>query len=653
MLTSISPRPGKLHISRGNGFLLTDVDGFVTGAQDQGLYVRETRVLSRLRYLIDGEPPECVVASPIEQQSALLYYIAPAPNPDGETPRQASRETLELRVRRGLGRGFTEALRFTNYTHRRTRFRFEIELDADFDDFLRARMGERKQRGQRERRWEDGTLLFDYRASHYFEHEDETGEAYIHRQSRITLTNSDTPVQQVDGKLRFDIELGPHACWHAGFEVLVFMEQRHDRPDSGVRLAEIAPEGADVLDANFREAATVFETPESRTLASTVMRTVKRAGEDIIALRRFDIETPDNTWTVSAGIPGFSVLFARDALTVSWQAAMLGPEFLQGSLEVVQRLQGTRIDDWRDEQPGRIFHEAHGSPSAVLNFNPMRLYFGDMTASAFYPLVLTQLWHWTGDKALVRRYLDPALKALRWLDEYGDFDDDGFYEYQTRSPKGVKNQAWKDSSDAVVYEDGTVVKDPISMCETQSLAYFAKLMLAETVWWLDERSLSAKLFKQAHELKQRFNEHFWQEDLGYFAMGLDPNKQPIRSIGSDPGHCLATGIIDDSRVERTAERMFRPDLFSGWGVRTLSSEHPAFNPYSYHRGAVWPVENGIFALALRRYGLVDKLHRLARAQFEAADLFTCNRLPEVYSGHSRSREQPFPALYPQANWPQA
>lgn len=275
-----------------------------------------------------------------------------------------------------------------------------------------------------------------------------------------------------------------------------------------------------------------------------------------------------------------------------------------------------------------------------------------MTASAFFPMVLAQLWFWTGDKALVRRYLDPALKALKWLDDHGDLDGDGFYEYQPRSPKGVKNQAWKDSPDAIVLEDGRQVKTPIAVCESQALVYLAKLFMAVTVFSLGDKALSAKLLKQAHELKKRFNDVFWQEDLSYFAMGLDEKKRPIRSIGSDPGHCITTGIIDSSLVARTAERMFKPDLFSGWGVRTLSSEHPAFNPYNYHRGSVWPVENAIFAFGLRRYDLLDQLHELTKAQFEAAALFSSHRLPEAFSGHQRSKEQPFPAVYPQANTPQ-
>ncbi|HEX6291541.1 MAG TPA: amylo-alpha-1,6-glucosidase, partial [Herpetosiphonaceae bacterium] len=249
--------------------------------------------------------------------------------------------------------------------------------------------------------------------------------------------------------------------------------------------------------------------------------------------------------------------------------------------------------------------------------------------------------------------IEPALNALRWLDRDGDLDGDGFYEYQTRSTQGAENQAWKDSGDAIVDEHGAQVKPPIATCEEQGFVYLAKLHLSEVLWWLDRKDEARRLFHEAGELKQRFNERFWIEQQGFFALGLDSQKRQIRSITSNPGHCLATGIVDQSLVERTAARLLAPDLFTGWGVRTLSSENPAYNPYSYHRGSVWPVEQATFALGLLRYGLHQHVESLCRAQFEAAALFDFYRLPELFSGHQRDADHPFPALYPQANSPQA
>jgi glycogen debranching enzyme len=266
---------------------------------------------------------------------------------------------------------------------------------------------------------------------------------------------------------------------------------------------------------------------------------------------------------------------------------------------------------------------------------------------------VSELWHWTGDKELVWPFVEPALGGLRWLDEHADFDRDGFYEYQTRSEQGLRNQAWKDSDDAIVHADGSQAAVPIATCEEQGFVFLAKLHLSELLWWLGEKDTARRLYREAGELKKRFNEVFWIEDAGFFAMGLDREKRQIRAIGSNAGHCLATGIVDEPLVQRTADRLLADDMFSGWGIRTLSDRHPAYNPYSYHRGSIWPVEHGSFAVGFMRYGLHDHVERICRAQFEAASLFDFYRLPELFTGHHRDVDHPFPAHYPNANSPQA
>jgi glycogen debranching enzyme len=230
---------------------------------------------------------------------------------------------------------------------------------------------------------------------------------------------------------------------------------------------------------------------------------------------------------------------------------------------------------------------------------------------------------------------------------------DGFYEYKTKSHQGTKHQAWKDSGDAVVYSNGTQVEPPIAACEEQAFVYLAKFLMSEVLWWLDEKEDAKRLYHEAQELKKRFNENFWMEEEKFIAMGLDSQKHHIQSIASNAGHCIAAGIVEDERVKIVADRMFQPDLFSGWGIRTLSGNHPAFNPYSYHRGSIWPVEQGTFVFGFVRYGLIEQMHRLARAFFESAALFDYHRLPELFAGHQRDQDHPFPALYLQANSPQA
>ena len=325
---------------------------------------------------------------------------------------------------------------------------------------------------------------------------------------------------------------------------------------------------------------------------------------------------------------------------------------MRGSLQQLPKTQGTKIDDWRDEQPGRFVHELHTDPRSVLNFTPHGRYYGGVTGSIYYPVVASAVWHWTGNKDLVRSYIKPALAGLAWAEKHLR-DDSGFYRYRTHSSQGEKNQGWKDSNDAIVHSDGSQVKDPLGTCEMQAFVYASKMHLAEVLWWLDDPKTALRLYREAEELKKRFNDFFWMEDAGYIGMAIDSKKRLVKSIASDPGHCLASGIVDDKLAAHVADRIMRPDMFSGWGVRTLSADHPAFNPFSYHRGSVWPVENAVFVLAFARYGLHDQMQKLARAMFETAEIFKYRRLPEVFAGHQRDEEHPFPGMYPKANWPQA
>jgi glycogen debranching enzyme len=372
-----------------------------------------------------------------------------------------------------------------------------------------------------------------------------------------------------------------------------------------------------------------------------------------VALRLPDLDHGDDAWVMAAGLPIYVALFGRDTLTASWQAALLGPEMMRGTLAELPRWQGTETNDWRDEQPGRMLHESHDSPLAALQFNPQARYYGSITTSAFYPVVVSELWHWSGKKDLILPLLYPTMKAIDWLDQYTHLLGDGFYYYQTRSEQGGKHQGWKDSGDAIVDERGSQVGPPIATCEEQGFVYASKLQFSEVLWWMDKKEEARQLYRQAQELKKRFNEAFWMEEEGFFTVGLDSKGRQIRAITSNPGHCIATGIADESLVERVADRLLADDMFTGWGIRTLSSNNPAYNPYSYHRGSVWPVEHGAFAMGFMRYGLWDHLHRMCRALFEASAIFDYYRLPEVFSGHQRDEHQPFPALYPKTNWPQA
>ena len=346
-------------------------------------------------------------------------------------------------------------------------------------------------------------------------------------------------------------------------------------------------------------------------------------------------------------------LFGRDMLTAGWQASLLSNDMGRGALSLLAKTQTFETNDWRDAQPGRMLHESHTDPLSALNFTPEGLYFGTANVPFLYPIVVSELWHWTGNKDELRQYAKPALDTLAWADKYSRDPQSGFYKYQTHSNRGLKNQGWKDSSDAIVYPDGSQVEDSLGTCEMPAYACAAKLRFAEFLWWIDERNQAVRLHQEAEELKRRFNERFWMEDESYVAMATDKDNRMVNTIASDAGHCVLSGILESDRAKRVVRRMMQPDMFSGWGIRTLSSKHPAYNPFAYHRGTVWPVENGAFVLAMGRYRLHGEMWRLSQALFQAASMFDYDRLPEVFGGHARDQLHPFPCLYEKANSPQA
>jgi glycogen debranching enzyme len=659
-LARLLPRPDTRYVSQSRTVLAAGLDGFVDEGGEHGLFVYQTRLLSRYRWLINGQRPRPVALSNVEQHSWLGYYavlppgVDPGPADTGSGQVEAiARQTLELRLSRYAGEGMHEDVDLCNFSQHPTSFSLTLELDADFAD-LGDLHGPRVS-GEISRRVADDVqaLDIDYRAAYAFDHQGERGTAQIHRGLTVRVRNMSSAAVVRETGVAFDVTLPPRGRWHACVDFIARIDERALPLMYGCRSFTGTLAEFDVRRRTFHGESTAFASPQARGLAPVVIQALDQAKADLASLRLYDLDRNERAWTTAAGLPMYVALFGRDVLTTSWQAALASTALMRGGLVEVARWQGREINDWRDEQPGRMLHEAHTGPNAVLNVNPRARYYGSATTSAFYPVAVGELWHWTGDRELVRPLVRSALAAVRWLDDHGDLDGDGFYEYQTRSEHGVRHQGWKDSEDAMVYEDGTPVKPPIATCEEQAFAYLGKLHLSEVLWWLGETDEARRLFRQAGELKRRFNEVFWLEDEGFYAMALDPDKRPVRSAGSNPGHGLATGIVDRGLALRTAGRLLGRDLFSGWGVRTLSAANPAYNPYSYHRGSIWPVEHGPFALGLMRYGLHEHAELICRAQFEAASLFDFCRLPELFSGHPRDEDHPFPALYPQANAPQA
>jgi glycogen debranching enzyme len=354
----------------------------------------------------------------------------------------------------------------------------------------------------------------------------------------------------------------------------------------------------------------------------------------------------------AAGLPWFMAPFGRDSLIASLQNILVDTGLARGALEVLGGLQASERDDYRDAEPGKIMHELRRGELAHFKLIPHTPYYGTADATPLWLITLHAAWRATGDRDLLIHHLTAAERCLTWIDESGDLDGDGFQEYQTRSKAGYENMGWKDSGEAVMYPDGQLVRGPKALCELQGYVYAAWLRMAEVFEELGNTARAKELRAKANTLYEQFNRAFWDESGGFYAYALDADKKPVLSVVSNPGHCLWSGIVPADRAKRVVQRLMAEDMWSGWGIRTLSSTHRSFNPYGYQLGAVWPHDNSLIALGFKRYGFHDEVGQVARGISGAASYFQGNQLPELYSGIQK-QDNNFPVQYLGANVPQA
>lgn len=652
-LVHLRTRPHRQIVSHGETALVMDQEGEIRPDEDLGLFVRGTRVLSQHAWRAGGRRLIAVSVSAARQDQWHGYYLLPArAEPDKEPRAPAAQQGIEVYVSRIVGEGMHEDVCVTNHSGREVAFVLELRAAADFvgqDEAGTQAPGRGRVSAGTADTAEGVNRRWRYRAKRTdpLDSNVRTLSVSLHLDiAHAAESSNDT------GDVRFHIRLKPQQqwkvclCWRVDWEANTLPSPPCPNSRSAALCERIQP-------AWLREAAAVADARgEGDAGQVDVVDLIERARRDLRALRLPRLDTADG-WTVGAGVPAYLATFGRDILTTGWQSAMLGCELMQGGLAVMADIQGKRRDDWRDEAPGRILHEARNVPAAWLNERPTGRYYGSLTSSGLFPFVVGQLWQWTGDPARVQRFIEPALRALRWMDEEAMQVPGPFYAVRTRSPKGLDNQTWKDSSESIVDLDGRVIPQPVATCEEQAIVYVAKRDLADVLDALGRRDEARILRRQAEELKKRFNDRFWMPETGFLAMALDPTGKPIASVGSNALRCLASGIVEPEVAAAIVVRAFAPDMFSGWGIRTLSSAHAAYNPHGYHVGTVWPVEHGPFAFGLRRYGFVERCQQLSLAQFQLAGLLEGQRLPECISGHARDHLHPFPAIYAAANAPQA
>ncbi|HET7036950.1 MAG TPA: glycogen debranching N-terminal domain-containing protein [Thermomicrobiaceae bacterium] len=611
----------------GRSLLISDVFGVVRD-DPEGFYFENTRLLCRDRLLADGQPLIPFVASPVDGSGFLAYAEVPE---SGSIPPRS----ILLTLRRFVEDGLRQELTIESF-HRAGPLRFELalELAADFADLTEAESGTRQQTGPVETSWDAARRELCFRYQH-----PKLDRAVA---VRVVAAPDGFTWDQARAAFVAALTLEPRQPLAITLSVEpIFDGRRHVPPPRRFGQA-VSP-----LDHLRRELSRNIP----RLIASNagVVRTWETATRDLAAS---PLGVESGPAAAIAGLPMYQQLFGRDTLTIGWQAALALPLLLRGALRMNAAWQGTVIDDWRDEEPGKLLHQARNGPLSALGYNPFSAYYGDYATPPDFIAMLGQYLLWTNDLAEVRRLLPAARATLQWLDRYGDRDGDGLLEYVTRSSGGLTNQGWKDSWNAIVYPDGGIVSDPIATCEIQGYWYAGLQQLAFVFAAAGDEAYAVELWRQAARLKRRFNDAFWMEDEGFYAMALDPDKRQVRSIASNPSQLLVTGIVPPARGRRVVRRLMQPDLFSGWGIRTLSSEHPAYNPFSYHLGSVWPVDTGTAALGFARYGCFHELHRLAEGLFAAADLFNANQLPEVLGGVPRDAAHPHPGIYPESNQPQ-
>lgn len=633
MPVEISVGQPVISINHGSTFMVTDLNGEVATESEHGLFAKDTRFVSYYAIFANGQPWARLTSAATTYYSARVYLTNQQfATEGGDVPAG----TLALVLTRTINDGVTERIEITNHGQRPVRFNLEIAMRSDFADLFEVRWHRFVRRGRMETRWDDD--------------EAELATAYVnrdfHRACHYRIQHYASRPHYANGRITFEIQLAPGAAWHACADYILVEGETAHRP---VHRCDQDPTGSPMADLQQRWAATATRLTSSN---EDVYRLYRQSIEDMGALRLYDHDFAPDVWIPAAGVPWFVTVFGRDSLIVSLQNMMVHPGFALGALKKLAELQATDVDDERDAQPGKIAHEIRYGELAHFNRIPHTPYYGTHDATALFLITLHEAWKWMGDTDMLRSYRDVALRCLEWIDRYGDPDGDGFQEYQTRSTKGYENQGWKDAEDAIVYPDGRQVSQPKALCELQGYVFDAWMRMAEVFEELSEPGRARELRRKAAALQRRFEEAFWCEDAGTYALTLDPDKRAVASVASNAGHLLWSGIASHERAARVVRRLMEPEMWSGWGVRTLSTRNPAFNPASYHNGSVWPHDNGIIAMGFRRYGFAEETAALAHDVFDAASYFSAYRLPELYCGFARTPGA-FPVLYLGANVPQA
>jgi glycogen debranching enzyme len=578
-----------------------------------GLYYQDTRFLSLYDLKIEGAKPIFLSSSTNKHYIATFQYVNPRLLlSSGQRVRQ---QTVSIRRSRFVSaHGAFERIGFLNCNQFEIELEVVIAVDADFRDIFAVR-GFKTQRvvGRISIEFGGDSILFDYRGRDGFKR---STEVMFSRPAEAISTH----------EVRFCVQLAP---------------QQHE--SLVVRIQPRVGRGARRLDVDFDAELEKLASSYRRwdDISTRIATNNEQFDREILRAGRYDIrgllEQTRFGVVPDAGVPWYAVPFGRDAIITALQTLVYNPDIAEGTLRFLAANQGTKVDEFKEEEPGKIMHELRRGELARLREVPHTPYFGTVDATPLFLVLFVETMDWCASERLYRDILPAAMRALEWIDSYGDIDGDGYVEYITHRPGGVQNQGWKDSSNAVQYENGQNASPPIALVEVQGYVYQAKVGMARLLRSHGETALAETLESEADDLRTCFNRDFWMDGEQFYALALDRDKGQVRSVTSNAGHCLWSGICDPEKAEATARRLLSPDMFSGWGVRTLTNNSPNYNPMSYHNGSVWPHDTALISLGLRRSGYAEAAITLITSLIEAASRFSDARLPELFCGFERDK----------------
>jgi glycogen debranching enzyme len=615
-----------VRILDGNTFVVSDRRGDIEASPTDptGLFSFDTRFLSRWILTVDGERLNPLSVDDL-QYFETRFFLVPG---TGTVYVDAKLSVIRSRA---VGGGFVEHLTILNHDDKPARLTVRIEAASDFADLFEVKDALEK-KGRYISRVDDGVLVLAYRRKTY---------------GRSTQISTSAPARIDKKGLTFQVDLEPHGEWNTQINVVAGLSTEEGAAESAPLDVKPRQEG---MRQNLQR--WIDDAPRVESDWEQLQNTYHRSLVDLAALRYTPAITPGKSLP-AAGLPWFMTMFGRDSIFTSLQALPFTPELAATTLRALGLWQGTRVDDFRDEDPGRILHEMRYGEMTAFEERPHSPYYGCADATPLYVVLLDEYERWTGDAQLVRDLENEARAALNWIDEYADLMGNGYISYQRRNEEtGLENQCWKDSWDSISYRDGRLPGYPRATCELQGYAYDAKVRgarVAREIW--KDAAFADELEKQAADLKRRFNRDYWVDGDEYFALALDADGNQVDSLTSNNGHLLWSGIVDKSKARAVARHLLGPRLFSGWGVRTLAVGEGRFNPIGYHVGTVWPFDNSFIAWGLRRYGFKQEAARIAKGILDAAEFFD-GRLPEAFGGYEREATK-YPVQYPTACSPQA